>query len=227
MNIGFLVFPDVFQLDFTGPYGVLATGQHATMHLIWKNQTPLRSSDGLTIVPTVTMQDCPQLNVICVPGGLGILPLLEDLEVMRFLQKQAKTADYVTSVCTGALILGAAGLLRGYKATTHWTAVDFLEPFGAVYTSRRVVTDKNRITAAGVTSGIDMALTLAAKLWGDDAAKRIALNMEYAPEPPFDCGSPQTAPMELVQTLLQRSAHNQQERAKAVSRAAQKLHTAQ
>ena len=225
-DIGFLAFPGLLQLDLTGAYGVFAAGPETTMHLIWKDVTPVTSSDGLAIVPTITMRDCPRLDVLCVPGGSGILPLLEDDETLAFLRKQAENAAYVTSVCTGALVLGAAGLLRGYKATTHWASVDLLAPFEAAYTPRRVVVDRNRVTAAGVTSGIDMALTLAVELWGENTARAIALNMEYSPEPPFRSGSPETAPAEILQALLQKNAERQEERTKSVTRAAAKLYTA-
>lgn len=224
--IGFLVFPGLLQLDLTGAYGVFAAGPETAMHLIWKDLTPIASSDGLAIAPTTTMADCPPLTVLCVPGGSGILPLLEDEETLSFLRKQAEKTTYISSVCTGALVLGAAGLLRGYKATTHWSSTDLLTPFGATYTPRRVVMDGNRVTAAGVTSGIDMALTLAIELWGISIAKLIALNMEYAPEPPFASGSPETAPAELLQALLQKNADRQKERVAAVHRAAAKLSTA-
>lgn len=222
--IGFLAFPSLLQLDLTGAYGVFAAGPDTTVHLIWKDVTPVISSDGLVITPTTTMEDCPQLNVLCVPGGSGILPLLEDDETLAFLRKQAENAVYVTSICTGALVLGAAGLLRGHKATTHWASTDLLAPFGATYTPRRVVIDGNLATSAGVTSGIDMALTLAVELWGENTAKTIALNMEYSPEPPFASGRPETAPAEVLRVLLQTNAHRQQERAEAVLRAAAKLH---
>lgn len=221
--IGFLAFPGLLQLDLTGAYGVFAAGPEATVHLIWKDVTPIISSDGLAIAPTITMKDCPQLDVLCVPGGSGILPLLEDEEILTFLRKQAENAAYVTSVCTGALVLGAAGLLRGRKATTHWSATAFLAPFGGIYTPRRVVRDGKCVTAAGVTSGIDMALTLAGNLWGENTAKTITLNMEYSPEPPFAAGSPETAPAEVLQALLQKNATRQYERTAAVTRAAAKL----
>lgn len=221
--IGFLAFPGLLQLDLTGAYGVFAAGPETTVHLIWKSLTPILSSDGLTIAPTITMKDCPQLNVLCVPGGSGILPLLEDEETLAFLRKQAQNAAYVTSVCTGALVLGAAGLLRGRKATTHWASTALLAPFGGIYIPRRVVRDGNYATAAGVTSGIDMALTLAVDLWGEKTAKAIALNMEYSPEPPFASGSPETAPAEVLQALLQKNAPRQSERTAAVNRAAAKL----
>lgn len=218
-TIGFLAFPEVLQLDLTGAYGIFGAGPNTTIHLVWKDLSPVISSDGLTFSPTITMRDCPQLDVICVPGGSGILPLLEDAETLAFLRKQAENAAYVSSVCTGALVLGAAGLLRGYKATTHWASVDLLPSFGAVYSPHRVVIDGNRATAAGVTSGIDMALTLAVKLWGETAAKTIALTMEYAPEPPFASGSPQTAPPEVLQAVLNKNKQRQQTRTEAVNRA--------
>ena len=225
-DIGFLAFPGLLQLDLTGAYGVFAAGPEATVHLIWKNVSPVTSSDGLVIAPTTTMRGCPQLDVLCVPGGSGIVPLLEDDETLAFLRKQAENAAYVTSVCTGALVLGAAGLLHGYKATTHWASVDLLAPFGAAYTPRRVVVDRNRVTAAGVTSSIDMALTLTVELWGEHTAKTIALNMEYSPEPPFNSGSPETAPTDILQALLQKNATRQDERTKAVTKAAARLYAA-
>lgn len=224
--IGFLAFPGLLQLDLTGAFGVFAAGPETTVHLVWKNMTPIISSDGLTISPTTTMGSCPQLNVLCVPGGSGILPLLEDEETLTFLREQAENATYVTSVCTGALVLGAAGLLRGYKATTHWSSTDLLAPFGATYTPCRVVMDGNRVTAAGVTSGIDMALALAVELWGEHAAKAIALNMEYSPEPPFASGSPETAPPEVLRALMQKNVNRQQERVAAVTRAAARMYAA-
>lgn len=222
-HIGIVVFPGVLQLDLTGPYGVFAAGAGASVDLVWKDTTPLASSDGLILTPTLTMCRCPRLDVLCVPGGGGILPLLEDEETLAFLKARGQDAAYITSVCTGALVLGAAGLLKGYKATTHWSSLDLLPLFGAVPIKRRVVRDGNRMTAAGVTSGIDMALTLAEELWGGDAARTIALNMEYEPEPPFASGSPETAPPNVLQNLSAKNAARQRERAEAASRAAARL----
>ncbi|MDR3358220.1 MAG: DJ-1/PfpI family protein [Desulfovibrio sp.] len=223
ISIGFLAFPGLLQLDLTAAYGVFSAGPQTTVHLVWKCLEPIVSSDGLVITPTTTLKACPQLDILCVPGGLGILSVLEDLEILNFLRKQAENANYVSSVCTGALILGAAGLLQGYKATTHWSSADLLAPFGAAYTPNRVVVDGNRITAAGVTAGIDMALTLAAQLWGEKIAKTIALNMEYCPEPPFVSGSPKAAPPDVLQAVMEKNAQRQHERAEVVARAAAKL----
>lgn len=222
-RIGFLIFPDMLQLDFTGPFGVLAAGPKAEMRLIWKSRTPIRTSDNLAFTPDCSFQDCPQLDVIVVPGGNGILPLLDDDDVLGFLRVQAKTASWITSVCTGALVLGAAGLLDGYKATTHWLSQDLLELFGATHASTRVVADRNRITAAGVTSGIDMALTLAGFLWGDDAAQRIQLNLEYTPQPPYKSGSPESAPENIVEAIRNEATARQKERYNASISAANRL----
>jgi cyclohexyl-isocyanide hydratase len=222
-TIGFLIFPGLLQLDLTGAYGVLAAGPNTIVHLVWKDLCPVISSDGLIITPTTTLNACPRLDVVCVPGGSGILSVLEDDEALSFLRKHAENAAYVSSVCTGALVLGAAGLLRGYKTTTHWSSTALLEPFGAMYTPGRVVVDGNRISAAGVTSGIDMALSLAMLLWGENTAQTIALNMEYCPEPPVNSGCPATAPAEIVKSLQKKNAQLQHERTLAVNRAACKL----
>lgn len=226
-EIGFLVFPGMLQLDFTGAYGVLAAGPETRIHLMWKDKNHVLSSDGLAFAPTITLHDCPQLDVLCVPGGAGILSLLEDGEVLDFLRRQAPGAAYVSSVCTGTLVLGAAGLLRGFKAATHWSSTSLLAPFHASYVPQRVVVDGNRITAAGVTSGIDMALTLASLLWGETMAQTIALNMEYAPEPPFMAGSPHTAPVAVVNALREKNSQRQKAREEAVQRAAARLDTLQ
>lgn len=214
----------MLQLDFTGAYGVLAAGPDVHIHLVWHDLEPILSSDGLPFTPTRTFADCPALDVIAVPGGGGVVPLLSDTVCLDFLRKQAITARYAASVCTGALVLGAAGLLFGYRATTHWLSHDLLAPLGAIPETSRVVLDRNRITAAGVTSGIDMALTLAAKLWDEATAQAIQLNMEYAPEPPFASGSPETAPEAVVQNALHKSTARQKERKDAVMAAAARLH---
>lgn len=222
-RIGFVLFPGLLQLDLTGAYGVLAAGPGAEVHLIWKDTNPVLSSDKLLLTPTVSMADCPELDVLCVPGGGGVVPLMRDETVLDFLRAKAATARYVTSVCTGALVLGAAGLLSGYKATTHWMSWDLLAAFGAIPAHERVVVDRNRVTAAGVTSGIDMALALAGLLWGDVAAQEIQLQMEYAPCPPYAAGDPATAPANVVAALRERNDKRQQERAEAVRLAAEKL----
>ena len=223
-HIGFLIFPGMLQLDFTGAYGVLAAaGQRAEIHLVWKNEETIVSSDNLPFIPTATFATCPPLDVILVPGGGGILPLLDDDAVLDFLRVQAETAGYVGSVCTGALVLGAAGLLRGYEATTHWQSHEMLTLLGAKAVQRRVVLDRSRITAAGVTSGIDMALTLAGRLWDEKLAMAIQLNMEYAPEPPYAAGSPEQAAKEFVAEIRANSAARQEARLAAVKKAAVKL----
>lgn len=222
-RIGFLFFPGMLQLDFTGAYGVLAAGPNAEIHLVWKNVTPVLSSDGLSFAPNTAMADCPPLDVLIVPGGSGVLPLLDDNAVLSFLRGQSRTAKYTASVCTGALVLGAAGLLAGFRATTHWLSWDMLTHFGAIPEKKRVVLDRNRLTAAGVSSGIDMALLLAGLLWGDAAAMEIQLNMEYAPEPPYAAGSPETAAPPVARRLRERNAARQAERLAAVIKAAKRL----
>lgn len=166
-----------------------SSAEGADVHLIWKDRNPVKSSSGLTFIPTATFDDCPQLDVICIPGG-GVNPLLTDDVVLDFVRQQARGARYVTSVCTGALVLGAAGLLEGRRATTHWNAMDFLKHFGAIATEARVVRDGNVITAGGVTSGIDFGLSILAEVFGQTEAEIVQLTLEYAPSPPFKSGTP-------------------------------------
>src|SRR3954466_2059652 len=155
LQIGLLVFPKVTQLDFTGPLQVFAGLPGAKIHLIWKRVEPVPSDSVLMLTPTVSFADCPQLDVICVPGGAGADDLVNDEETLDFLRRQAEGAKYITSVCTGSLVLGAAGLLQGYNAATHWSATQYLSAFGAIPTNTRVCVDRNRITGGGVTAGID------------------------------------------------------------------------
>ncbi len=206
LHIGFLVFPGVQQLDLTGPHDVLASLPDATVHLIWKSRDTVASSSGLALAPTCTFDDCPPLDVICIPGGIGINALLHECDRLGIEQQRAAAARYVTSVCTGALLLGVAGLLRGRRATTHWAFHALLEPLGAVPVRERVVRDGNLITGGGVTAGIDFALTIAAELAGEEEAQAIQLQLEYAPAPPFDAGSPDTAPAAVVKRVTERSA---------------------
>jgi cyclohexyl-isocyanide hydratase len=198
LQIGLLVFPRMTQLDMTGPYEVFARIPDAQVHLVWKGKEPVVSDRGLAIVPTTTLADCPPLDVICVPGGPGQIDLMEDEEVIAFLRRQGEQARYVTSVCTGALVLGAAGLLRGYKAATHWASMDNLAHLGAIPVKTRVCIDRNRITGGGVTAGIDFGLVVASRLTDVATAEKIQLYMEYDPDPPFAAGSPDTAPPEVV-----------------------------
>ena len=198
IRFGLLAFPGVQQLDLTAPYEVFASMDDAEVHLIWKDASPVVSATKLVLQPTTTFAECPPLDVICVPGGVGVNALLEDEAVLGFIRKQAARARFVTSVCTGALVLGAAGLLKGKKATTHWNACDFLESFGAIATPGRVVRDGNLLTAGGVTAGIDFGLTIVAALRGREEAEGIQLSLEYAPEPPFHSGLPEEASAEVL-----------------------------
>ncbi|QTO42892.1 DJ-1/PfpI family protein [Burkholderia latens] len=219
LHIGLLVFPGVQQLDLTGPHDVLASLPDAAVHLVWKSRDTVASSSGLALEPTCTFDDCPPLDVICVPGGIGINDLLLDAATITFVQQRAASARYVTSVCTGALLLGVAGLLRGRRATTHWAFHSLLEPLGAVPVRERVVRDGNLITGGGVTAGIDFALTIAAELVGDEEAQAIQLQLEYAPAPPFDAGSPDTAPASVLARVTERSAAGLDKRRKTIDAA--------
>lgn len=222
-RIGLLLFPEITQLDMTGPYEVFTKFPGAEVHLVWKSLAPVRANGGMQIVPTTTFADCPQLDLVCVPGGGGMNVLLNDAETLAFLQRQAVDAQYVTSVCTGALVLGAAGLLKGKRAATHWMSRDMLKAFGATPVAERVVVDGNVITGGGVTAGIDFALTVAAKAFGPDLAKGIQLGIEYDPEPPFDAGSPEGAGEAIVAAARSAAAGRQAEREAAVAEAARRL----
>jgi cyclohexyl-isocyanide hydratase len=223
LQIGLVLFPKVTQLDFTGPLQVFSSVPGAQIHLIWKRIEPVASDSVMALTPTTTFADCPQLDVICVPGGAGTDDMVNDEEMLAFLRKQAAGAKYITSVCTGSLVLGAAGLLRGYRAATHWAAVDFLSEFGATPAKTRVCVDRNRITGGGVTAGIDFALTLVSIMVDRPTAEAIQLRLEYNPAPPFKSGSPDTAPAEILALIRERIAPSQQRRTEAVKRAAARL----
>jgi cyclohexyl-isocyanide hydratase len=223
INIGFLLFPKVTQLDFTGPLQVLSRLPGAKIHLVWKRIEPVPSDTVLTLQPTTTFADCPQLDVICVPGGFGTDELVDDEETLDFLRRQAAGARYVTSVCTGALVLGAAGLLQGYRATTYWAAIDNLTAFGATPVKTRVCVDRNRITGGGVTAGIDFGLTVASVLADQKTAESIQLMLEYNPQPPFNAGSPDTAPAEVLAMLNEKIAPSVARRRESSLRAAARL----
>jgi cyclohexyl-isocyanide hydratase len=212
LHVGLLVFPSLQQLDLTAPYDVFASVPSAKVHLIWKDRSAIVSATGLVLIPTMTFADCPALDVLCVPGGRGINGLLQDPEVLGFLRTEAARARYVSSVCTGSLVLGAAGLLKGRRATTHWNSHDLLAKFGAVPTHGRVVRDGNLFTAGGVTAGIDLGLTIVAELLGEAQAQAIQLTLEYAPEPPFRAGTPETAPPGVVTAAKERVASIRKER---------------
>jgi cyclohexyl-isocyanide hydratase len=194
-----------------------------TVHLLWKTLEPVRTDRGLTILPTTTFNTCPQLDLVCVPGGPGQGALREDEIVLNFLRQTAMTCRYITSVCTGSLVLGAAGLLKGYRTTSHWASRDQLALLGAEPVDARVVIDRNRITGAGVTSGIDFALAVAAQLAGEDVAKQIQLQMEYDPQPPFDAGSPAGAGCDVTEQVMAKMELLQSKRREATLRAAAAL----
>jgi cyclohexyl-isocyanide hydratase len=222
-RIGLLLFPDITQLDMTGPYEVFTKFPDADVRLVWKTLAPVKAGGGMRIVPDTTYADCPQLDLVCVPGGSGMNPLMEDAETLAFLKKQAAGARYVTSVCTGALVLGAAGLLKGRRAATHWMSRDLLSAFGATPVAERVVIDGNVITGGGVTAGIDFALRVAAEAFGEDLAKAIQLGIEYDPHPPFNAGSPEGAGPEVTERARASAAKRQAERAAIAARAAARL----
>jgi cyclohexyl-isocyanide hydratase len=204
LHIGMLLFPRLTQLDLTGPYELFHRIPDAKVHMLWKTLDPVRTEAGFGLLPDTRLADCPALDVLFVPGGFGQVDLMDDEEVLGFLRKQGAQAKYVTSVCTGALVLGAAGLLDGYKATTHWAYVDLLPRFGATPTKGRVVRDRNRITAGGVTAGIDFGLTMVSEIAGEAVAKAIQLGLEYDPAPPFDSGHPDKADPDVVAAIKKR-----------------------
>ena len=199
MHVVMLAYPNMTQLDLTGPFEVFTRFKELKVDLVWKTTDPVRDASGLKIVPSTTFETCPQADILFVPGGPGQLALMTDNETLGFLRRQAEAARYVTSVCTGSLVLAAAGLLTGYRATCHWMSLPQLAHFGVTPVEQRVVMDRNRVTGAGVTSGIDFALTLAAEIFGEERAKLAQLTMEYDPQPPFAGGSPATTAAELVQ----------------------------
>ncbi len=222
-RIGMLIFPRLTQLDMTGPYEVLARLPNTTVDLVARDLDPVKTDRGMQIVPSVTYQTCPLLDVVMVPGGPGQQDLMEDEAALAFLRKQAASAKYVTSVCTGSLVLGAAGLLKGKRATCHWAAIDHLTLLGAIPVHERVVVDGNIVTGAGVASGIDFALALAAILEGEQVAREIQLQIEYDPAPPFNSGSPKTAAREMLEALKTRGAKLNEERRTVAARVGRKL----
>jgi cyclohexyl-isocyanide hydratase len=217
LRFGILCFPDVQQLDLTAPYELFASAGDTDVRLVWKDLEPIRSSTGLWLKPDITFAAAPAFDVLCIPGGKGVNPLLRDEETLAFIRRQASGARFVTSVCTGALLLGAAGLLSGKHATTHWNAHDLLAHFGAIPTQGRVVRDGCLITAGGVTSGLDFGLEVIAELLGREEAEAVQLSLEYAPAPPFTAGSPETASAAVLATVRQRSAKSREERERILS----------
>jgi len=202
LNVVVLLFPNVTQLDFTGPAQVFSKFPNARVDLAWHTLDPVPTDGGWCIVPTTTLESCPKADVLFVPGGAGAFELFADDPALEFLRRQAANARWITSVCTGSFALAAAGLLTGYQATSHWASLPMLAEFGATPINKRVVRDRNRITGAGVTSGIDFAFVLAEELYGGEIARNIQLAIEYDPEPPFDHGSPGKADPQHVQDIM-------------------------
>jgi len=198
VSVAFLVFPNVTQLDLTGPAQVLSRLGNVTLNLVWKDKMPVPTDAGFPLLPTATFDEIQQADILCVPGGLGTMEIMPDKTVLAWLRKIAADAQWVTSVCTGSLVLGAAGLLKGYKSACHWASIDQLEYFGATPVRERIVEDRNRFTGGGVTSGIDFALALAARIRDEDFARFIQLSIEYDPHPPFDAGSPDKVSPEIL-----------------------------
>ena len=224
MRIAALVFPRLTQLDLTGPYEVFSRVPGAEMMLVARTLNPVRSEFGLPITPTFTFDDAPQCDILFTPGGPGVNDAVLDDRLLAFVRAQAKAARYVTSVCSGALILGAAGLLDGYRATTHWASMEFLRGFGATPSDERIVRDRNRITAGGVTAGIDFGLALVAELCGEEMAKQIQLWIEYDPHPPFVAGHPRVAERSLVAGVESQKREGIERRREVMARAAARLH---
>ncbi len=222
-QIGLLLFPRLTQLDLTGPYEVFIRFPDTDVHLVSKTLDPVVADGGMRLLPSTTFAECPKLDLVCVPGGAGMNPLLNDQETLDFLRRQASGARYVTSVCTGALVLGAAGLLRGKRATTHWMSLPMLAAFGCEPVAERVVVDGSVVTGGGVTAGIDFALTVASELFGAETARRIQLGIEYAPNPPFDSGTPEQAGASVVAALREAAAARQDEREAAVEEASARV----
>ncbi len=220
---GMVLFPNFTHLDLTGPFEVFGRVPNARVVAVAADLGPVTSDTGLRVMADVTFAEAPACDVICVPGGPGVNPMLEDDAFLGFLRAQGERARYVTSVCTGSLLLGAAGLLRGYRASTHWLSMDLLALFGAVPIQERVVIDRNRITGGGVTAGIDFGLVVAAAIAGDEVAQRIQLMLEYDPAPPFDSGSPLRAPAAVVAAVRRQGAQYLDARAVIAARAAARL----
>ncbi len=217
MTIGMVIFPELTQLDLTGPYDVFGRLPGVQILLVAESLAPVTSDAGLVLTPDITFDDSPQVDILFVPGGKGVFGAMQNKKLLHYLQQQAVHAKYVTSVCTGALVLAAAGLLNGYKATTHWLSLGLLSLFDVEVLEERVVMDRNRITGGGVTAGIDFGLFVVAELAGENAAKEIQLMMEYNPSPPFNAGSPKTAEKEIVDKVIDARKEIQQERLELIT----------
>lgn len=220
-RIAFLLFPNVTQLDLTGPAQILSRLGESQVDLVWKTRDPVPTDAGFSILPTAIFAEVPYADILCVPGGFGLNDVIADDEAMAWVGAVGAGATWVTSVCTGSLILGAAGLLDGYRAGCHWAQRDMLPLFGAIPVDARTVVDRNRVTGGGVTAGIDFALTLIALIRGEAHARMVQLALEYDPQPPFDSGSPAQAGPEIVaayQRRVQMPAPTRDEDLRALAR---------
>jgi cyclohexyl-isocyanide hydratase len=220
IRVVFLVYPNVTQLDLTGPAQVLSRLGNAKVDVVWKTRDPVQTDSGFALLPTATFDEVQHADILCVPGGFGCIDVMQDDAALAWVRAVGESAQWVTSVCTGSLILGAAGLLRGYRATSHWAWRDYLGMFGAEPVAERVVFDRNRVTGGGVTAGIDFALALVAAIEGEENARAIQLGLEYDPHPPFDSGTPNKAGEDLVRRVHERSsriAPDREDRIRAVA----------
>ena len=222
VSVAFLLFPNVTQLDLTGPAQVLSRLGAVQLDLVWKSRDPVPTDCGFSIVPTATFAEVSRADIVCVPGGMGVTDVMEDEAAMAWLAQVGAGATWVTSVCTGSLILGAAGLLAGYRATSHWAWREHLSLFGAEPVDERVVFDRNRVTGGGVTAGIDFALALTAAIRGKAHAKAVQLALEYDPAPPFDAGRPERAGEGLVAMVHKRMDALAPDRAERIRAAAER-----
>ena len=220
IRVVFLVYSNVTQLDLTGPAQVLSRLGNAKVDVVWKTRDPVQTDSGFALLPTATFDEVQHADILCVPGGFGCIDVMQDEAALAWVRAVGESAQWVTSVCTGSLILGAAGLLRGYRATSHWAWRDYLGMFGAEPVAERVVFDRNRVTGGGVTAGIDFALALVAAIEGEENARAIQLGLEYDPHPPFDSGTPNKAGEDLVRRVHERSsriAPDREDRIRAVA----------
>ena len=223
LSVAVLVYPNVTQLDFTGPAQVLSRLGEATLHYVWRDRDPVPTDSGFAILPTATFAEVAAADILCVPGGFGCVDVMEDAAALDWVRSVGAQAQWVTSVCTGSLILGAAGVLDGYRATTHWNWHDYLPLFGAEPVRERVVFDRNRVTGGGVTAGIDFALALTAAIRGEDYARGVQLALEYDPQPPFESGSPGLADSALVEQVRERTRRIAPDREARIRAAAERL----
>jgi cyclohexyl-isocyanide hydratase len=226
MHVVFLVYPNVTQLDFTGPAQVLSRLPDARIDLVWKTRDPVPTDAGFSVLPTATLTDIDRADILCVPGGMSCTGVMEDADVITWLARVGADAKWVTSVCTGSLILAAAGLLTGYRATSHWAWHDYLQLFGVEAVRQRVVFDRNRATGGGVTAGIDFGFALMAEIAGEEHAKLVQLSLEYDPTPPFDSGTPEKASPEVMAGVAARYAALASDREARVRAIAEKLRAA-